>query len=349
MNILGIESSCDETAAAVVKDGTEILSSVVASSHDMHTQFGGILPELASREQLAYMLPVVQKAIQQAFPDEKEFKTSIDKNIDAFAVTIGPGLIGSLLIGVETAKTLSLITGKLIIPVNHVLAHPYANFIRSDLVQGPTVPAIALVASGGHTELFLMNSEREMQWLGGTIDDAAGEAFDKAARLLGFGNDGGPAIASAASTYTLHPSTQKLHLPRPLLHDNTLNFSFSGLKTAIQRTWDKENKHTQEITAMFAYEVQEAITDVLVSKTIKAAIQNNAVSILLGGGVSANLRLREKFLQSTQKNSCSLFFPSFDLCTDNAVVIASCAYYHQSPHNYREISASPSLSVELAP
>lgn len=345
MNILGIESSCDETAAAVVKDGTVVLSSIVSSSHDLHNQFGGILPELASREQLFFMLPVVQQALQKAFPKEESIKTALENNIDAIAVTIGPGLIGSLLIGVETAKTLSLLTGKPLIPVNHVLAHPYANFIKSKRAQGPTFPAIALVVSGGHTELFLMKSERKMHWLGGTIDDASGEAFDKSARLLGFGNGGGPAIASAASTHNIQHSTHTLHLPRPLLYNETLNFSFSGLKTALQRAWNKQ-ENTQETAAMFSYEIQEAITDVLVFKTLKAAEKYNAVSILLGGGVSANQRLRDKFIQTD--SNYSFYFPPLELCTDNAVVAALYAYYHQSPHNYREISASPSLSIEIS-
>ena len=232
MNILGIESSCDETAAAVVQDGKTVLSSVISSSHELHKQYGGILPELASREQLSYMFPVIEQAMNQAFQNEENLHQSIQHNIDAIAVTIGPGLIGSLLMGVETAKTLSFVTKKPLIPVNHVLAHPYANFVidptSSIQIQNSSIqfPAIALVVSGGHTELFLMNSEKEMKWLGGTIDDAAGEAFDKAARLLGYGNEGGPAIAKAASTIKRTSTLYNSKLPRPLLHDDTLNFSF---------------------------------------------------------------------------------------------------------------------------
>lgn len=340
MNILGIESSCDETAAAVVRDGTEILSSIISSSHQLHAQFGGILPELASREQLSYMLPVIQKALYSAFPNEKSIQDTM-KHIDALAVTVGPGLIGSLLMGVETTKTIAFITGKPIIPVNHVLAHLYANMTQTETIP---FPAIALVVSGGHTELFLMKSKTEYQWIGGTIDDAAGEAFDKGARLLGFGNEGGKAIAKAAQLYTSDISDTKLALPRPLLHDNTLNFSFSGLKTALQREWVKQS-NKPNIQTCFAYELQEAITDVLVAKTIKAAEIYNVSSILLGGGVAANVRLREKFQLRPQQ--FQLFFPPIELCTDNAVTIASYAYYHQLTHNYRDITATPSLSVEV--
>lgn len=343
MNILGIETSCDETAAAVVQDGTNVLSSVISSSHELHRKYGGILPELASREQLAFMIPVIQQAVKQAFPEEKDFYQTIIKHIDAIAVTIGPGLIGSLLMGVETAKTISFVTNKPIIPVNHVLAHIYANVINSPSI---TFPAIGLVVSGGHTELFLMKSLNDMTWLGGTIDDAAGEAFDKTARLLGFGNGGGASIQEAAIKHV--PSNKiTLSLPRPLIHEDNYNFSFSGLKTAVQRDWNKHKKSmSEERVNHYAYEIQEAITDVLVVKTNKALEQNNASSILLGGGVAANIRLREKFQQQINSH-IKLFFPSIDLCTDNAVVIGSYAFYHQLPQNYRIISAKPSLSVSF--
>jgi N6-L-threonylcarbamoyladenine synthase len=344
MNILAIESSCDETATAVVQDGTKVLSSIISTSHELHNKYGGILPELASREQLSFMLPVIQQAIQQAFPDEKNLKANIEKNIDAIAVTIGPGLIGSLLMGVETAKTLSFITNKPLIPVNHVLAHIYANIVSSNDI---VFPAIALIVSGGHTELFLMNSVTEIKWLGGTIDDAAGEAFDKTARLLGFGNGGGLAIQDAALSYIPDRNVPLIKLPRPLIHDDTFDFSFSGLKTAIQREWNKQENEAA-LTSYFAYEVQEAITDVLVKKTIHAAEKHNVSSILIGGGVAANIRLRDKFnnQQSIIHNQISIYVPPLELCTDNAVVIGSYAFFHQFPQNYRLITANPSLSVK---
>lgn len=322
MNILAIETSCDETAAAVIKDGTIILSSVIASSSSMHEKYGGIVPEVASREQLKCILPTIMEAMK-------------DLAYDAIAVTIGPGLIGSLLIGVETAKTIAYITKKPIIPVNHVLAHIYANFLTPE--NHIQFPAIALVVSGGHTELFLMKSHKELKWLGGTIDDAAGEAFDKTARLLGFGSRGGLAIQEAAG------NTSSIKLPRPLIHDDTLNFSFSGLKTAIMREWQKHSTHDEKLISELAYEVQESITDVLVAKTMKAVEVYNAESILVGGGVSANLRLREKF----KKTDIPFFAPPIELCTDNASYIGSYAFFKGNPVDWHTVEATPDLNVEV--
>ena len=326
MKILAIESSCDETAAAVVEDGIKILSSVVASSTAMHEKYGGIVPEVAAREQLKVIIPTIKEAT---------------KNItyDAIAVTVGPGLIGSLLVGVETAKTLALATGKPIIPVNHVLAHMFANFIGNNTIL---FPAISLVVSGGHTELFLMTSPKELKWLGGTLDDAAGEAFDKTARLLGFGSKGGVAIQQTA-----HKLPDIVTLPRPLMYDKSLNFSFSGLKTAILREWQKQANHSDAYIAGLAFEVQESITDVLVSKTIHAAQIHAAESILLSGGVAANLRLREKMQDAAEKNSVKLFIPPIGLCTDNAVYIASYAFFLGKPVDWHSVTAIPDMSVEV--
>lgn len=318
MKILAIETSCDETACAIVEDGVKILSNVVASSAAMHEKYGGIVPEVAAREQLACIIPTIQEALKQANTDYQF--------IDELAVTVGPGLIGSLLVGVETAKTIAFVTGKPLIPVNHVLAHMYANFVGGTKIE---FPAISLVVSGGHTELFLMTSPKDLTWLGGTLDDAAGECFDKAARLLGFGHGGGVAIEKNAKKSTL------VKLPRPLMHDGTLNFSFSGLKTAIMREWNKNNPDQ----AGFAYEIQEAITDVLAKKTLHAAEIYNAKSILLSGGVAANLRLREKLPTAIA--------PPIPLCTDNAVYIASYAYFRGTPIDWHQITAIPDLSVEV--
>jgi N6-L-threonylcarbamoyladenine synthase len=327
MNILAIESSCDETAAAVIRDGTTILSNIIASSSAMHEKYGGIVPEVASREQLRCILPTIQEALEEAH-------LTYD-SIDAIAVTIGPGLIGSLLIGVETAKTIAYVTKKLIIPVNHVLAHLYANFLVPH--QAITFPAIGLVVSGGHTELFLMKNARQLKWLGGTIDDAAGEAFDKTARLLGFGSRGGIAIQKASG------KKSGIKLPRPLLHNDTLNFSFSGLKTAIMREWQKNPTHDKQLISSLAYEVQESITDVLVSKTIKAVEQHDAKSILIGGGVASNIRLREKF----KNKNIEFFAPPVALCTDNAAYIGSYAFFRGAPVDWHTIEAMPGLSVEV--
>ncbi|MFZ2025475.1 MAG: tRNA (adenosine(37)-N6)-threonylcarbamoyltransferase complex transferase subunit TsaD [Microgenomates group bacterium] len=332
MNILAIESSCDETSAAVIQDGTKILSNIIATSSAMHQKYGGIVPEVASREQLRCILPVIQEALGTA-------NCSLD-TIDAIGVTIGPGLIGSLLIGVEAAKTIAYVTGKPIIPVNHVLAHIYANFLKSPDKKEILFPAIALVVSGGHTELFLMKNHKELTWLGGTIDDAAGEAFDKAARLLGFGSEGGLAIQKNAT------KKSSISLPRPLMHDETLHFSFSGLKTAIMREVTKQKDNpgfTEKIIGELAYEVQEAITDVLVKKTLRAAEEQGARSILIGGGVASNIRLREKFTASDIPFYC----PPVSLCTDNAAYIGSYAYYRGKPVDWQTIEAIPDLSVEV--
>ena len=389
MKILGIESSCDETAAAVVEDGKIVLTNVIASSTLMHRKYGGIVPEVAARKQVESIIPVLTETMNGINKDD----------IDAIAVTVGPGLIGSLLVGVETAKTLAFAWNKPIIPVNHVIAHMYANFISSqsrpkadqpmveavdssqfkktqnDLLQTanyklPTFPAISLVVSGGHTELFLMTDGKTLKWLGGTLDDAAGEAFDKTARLLGFENRGGQAIQEAAQELINHnspssPSYLKVRglggvrLPRPLM-DDSLNFSFSGLKTAILREVNKLKTMKQwnnQTINYLAYETQEAITDVLVAKTLKAAKQYKVKSVLISGGVAANTRLRQKFELSIinlpagkqgSKRSINLLIPPVSLCTDNAVCIASYAYFHQNQQqSWKSITASPNMSVEI--
>lgn len=343
MKILAIESSCDETATAVVENGIKVISSVVASSHEMHEKYGGIVPEVAARAQVEYIIPVIEETLSNAHMNYQD--------IDAFAVTIGPGLIGSLLVGVETAKTIAYVTGKPIIPVNHVLAHMYANFVSSK--SSVEFPAISLVVSGGHTELYLMNNERELTWLGGTLDDAAGECFDKAARVLGFGNGGGLAIQNAASKARLSDGLPMRRLPRPMLDEkNVYNFSFSGLKTAILREatrlkdTQQYNKRTIE---QLSHEVQEAITDVLVKKTIRAAEKHDAQSILLSGGVAANLRLRNKFSSAVQpSNHLAIHSPPIKLCTDNAVYIASYAYFRGKSLPWQNITAIPDLSVEVS-
>jgi N6-L-threonylcarbamoyladenine synthase len=393
MNILAIESSCDETAAAIIKDGTTILSQSIATSSSMHETWGGIVPEVAAREQLSSIIPVIMEALSIFDPTLKThsgnglYQDVIKKNIDAIAVTVGPGLIGSLLIGVEAAKTIAYVTKKPIIPVNHVLAHMYANFLIShqssaigNKPQNNTIaesgkrkaesshpiafPAISLVASGGHTELFLMTSPKKLKWLGGTIDDAAGEAFDKTARLLGFGSRGGLAIQEAARH---HAGTSIPHLPRPLQYDKTLNFSFSGLKTAILREVNalKDKKQFNNVTIQqLSYEVQESITDVLVAKTLRAAEIHSARSILISGGVAANLRLREKFQskipalparfaesrragRQNPKSKFEFHSPPISLCTDNAAYIGSCAYFYGNPVDWHAIEAQPNLSVEI--
>jgi N6-L-threonylcarbamoyladenine synthase len=357
MKILGIETSCDETSAAIIEDGRKILSLKISSSLALHRKTGGIIPENAAREQLKYILPVITDAIGI----KKDFKEFIEKNIDAIAVTIGPGLIGSLLVGIETAKTISLICNKPIIPVNHIFAHIYANWLNTEIE--PMFPAIALVVSGGHTELFLLKNHEHMKWLGGTRDDAAGEAFDKTARLLGLSYPGGPAIAAAAAQYPITNNLSPIKLPRPMIGSGTLEFSFSGLKTAVMKEKNRlltmksrqsrdpaeaGQLSNEEITYL-AYEIQESIIDVLVKKTLMAAELHNVKSILLGGGVAANKRLNEKMKLDigNLKLDIGIFIPPPYLCTDNAAYIASYAFFHNKPAPWKDISAQPNLEVEI--
>jgi len=392
MRILGIETSCDETAVAVVEDGIKILSSVIASSSEIHAKTGGIIPEQAARAQIQSIIPIIIESIADAasipnfqFPisneHQKIIQKYIDKNITSVAVTYGPGLIGSLLVGLETAKTLSYLWKKPLIPVNHLVGHIYANFIRelpssnlaetsSALVKDqalalvedqasayfqfpnklPEFPALALVVSGGHTDLVLMAGHGKFKWIGGTRDDAAGEAFDKTARLLGLPYPGGPAIAAAAAKYLRKTPTANHNslnmFPRPMINKDNFDWSFSGLKTAVLKEFNQHSSQ-KNIIPRYSAEVQEAIVEVLVYKTIKAAKKYKPKSILLAGGVAANNRLREKF-QFEIRNSkleIDLFIPPPKFCTDNAAYIASCAYFNNNPVNWNQIAANPQLSI----
>lgn len=336
MTILGIETSCDETAAAIIegKDSHVLLKgNVLATSLAMHAKTGGIIPEQAAREQVKYILPVIKEAIEKA-------GVSADK-LDAIAVTYGPGLIGSLLVGVETAKTLAFVLKKPIIPVNHMVGHIYANFIQENTQQTPTFPLLALVVSGGHTDLLLMKRHGDFTLLGGTRDDAAGEAFDKIGRLLGLSYPAGPEIERRAQK----GNPKRFHFPRPLLHEDTYEFSFSGLKTAVLR----EVKSLPEIDESTINDIcrtaQDAIIDVLVKKTLRAANEHTVTSLLLSGGVSANQTLREKFEETIGKQNIplTLFAPAKHLCTDNAAMIASAAYFNFKPTPWKDITADPEL------
>lgn len=361
MEILAIETSCDETAAAVVEDGVKLLSNVVASSEELHRQTGGIVPEVAAREQVKCIIPVVGAALVAARTEAN--------GIDAIAVTVGPGLIGSLLIGVETAKALAYAWHKPLIAVNHLIGHVYGNFIEKD-IDGSThrstptnrhglvaseasvplvlLPAIVLVVSGGHTDLILLKNHGEYKWLGGTLDDAVGEAFDKAARILGLGYPGGPAISKAANSITKlqNYTITKSPLPRPLINDNTFDFSFSGLKTALFNVVRARRVVPLPMTktATLAYEFQEAATDCLVAKTVRAAQTFGAKSILLAGGVAANIRLREKLGESA--GIIPVSFPPFKFCTDNAAMIGSAAFFNQNYVNWENLEPDSSLSLQ---
>ncbi|MDP3724247.1 MAG: tRNA (adenosine(37)-N6)-threonylcarbamoyltransferase complex transferase subunit TsaD [bacterium] len=319
--ILGIETSCDETAASVVQDGSIIRSNVVASSVKIHQQYGGVVPEQAARAQLSSMIPVLHETLQQARVK------SVD--IDSIAVTFGPGLIGSLLVGVETAKTLAVVWGKPIVPVNHLLAHFYA-------IPPPPFPWIGLLTSGGHTDLILSKNHGEWEYLGGTRDDAAGEAFDKTGRLLGLPYPGGPAIAKLAE----HGNPDAFPVPRPMLDDDSLDFSFSGLKTAVSRIIHDQHLDDQQ-RADLAASIQEAIVDVLVLKTVRAAQQHKVAHVVVAGGVAANSRLRDKF-----ELEIDLHIPPPTLCTDNAVMVARYAHFNFHPIPWESVDVAPNLSLD---
>lgn len=350
MIILGIETSCDETAAAVVENGTKILSNVVASSSELHIKTGGIVPEEAARKQVEYIIPVIQEALIKAFPSQSTSHQLLATKIDAIAINYGPGLIGSLLVGVETAKTLSFIFDKPLIPVNHIIAHTYGNFIKSSPNKIykkylPEFPAIDLTVSGGHTELLLMRNHNNFKFLGGTRDDAAGEAFDKIARILGLPYPGGPSISKKADKYFEKVENPKLILfPRPMIDSKNYDFSFSGLKTAVKNYLKKNPK--QDIEEI-ASEVQEAIADSLIEKTVKACGEFNPKSLLLSGGVAANKRLRSKLQERNKIENPSIVFhvPDTKLCTDNAVFISSRAFFNQKHIPWKKLEANPQLNI----
>jgi N6-L-threonylcarbamoyladenine synthase len=362
MIVFGIETSCDETAAAIVEDGTKILSNAVASSQDIHIKTGGIIPENAARQQIKSILPVINQATNKAFPKINPGILLPDK-IDAIAITHGPGLVGSLLVGVETAKTVSCMWNKPIVPVNHLIGHIYANWLSRDVGYNirdtkinPKFPAIALVVSGGHTDLVLIKDHGKIVWIGGTRDDAAGEAFDKTARLLGLPYPGGPSISESADHYfsrSQKSEVRSLNLfPRPMINSNNFDFSFSGLKTAVLnytkniKIQENKNLSKSEICKLSA-EVQEAIVDVLVSKSINAIKEFKPESFLLSGGVAANQRLREKLILkiANRKLSIDLFIPHPSLCTDNAAYIASAAYFNYKPVHWKKIVTNPQLRI----
>ncbi|MCL2679068.1 MAG: tRNA (adenosine(37)-N6)-threonylcarbamoyltransferase complex transferase subunit TsaD [Dehalococcoidia bacterium] len=305
MKILGIESSCDETAAAVVENGRRILSSEVASQVEIHARYGGVVPEVASRQHLLAIVPVIRQAMTKALTDWKD--------IDAVAVTNGPGLAGSLLVGVSAAKAVAMARGIRLIAVNHLEAHIYANWLGE---AEPVFPLLCLIVSGGHTDLVLMRGHGDYTLLGRTLDDAAGEAFDKASRILGLGYPGGPAIDRAALS-----GEPVINLPRALL-PGTHNFSFSGVKTAVYRMVEEGKiDNVNDAAASF----RQAVVSVLVDKTIDAAVECGARQILLSGGVAANRLLRE---QLRQQSPVPVLIPEPSLCTDNAAMTAACGYFH---------------------
>jgi N6-L-threonylcarbamoyladenine synthase len=308
--ILGIETSCDETAAAVVRDGFDVVSSVVSSQVDLHARFGGVVPEIAGRAHLDLLGPVVAEALVEAgvAPEAGELR--------AVAATIGPGLIGSLLVGVSAAKAYAMAWGVPFVGVNHLEAHLYAAFLEEPDLP---LPLVVLLVSGGHTMLVVMEDRGRYRQLGQTIDDAAGEAFDKVARVLGLGYPGGPVIERVAADGD--PSA--IAFPRGL-RDEGYDFSFSGIKTSVVHY---VRKHPDTTAADVAASFQEAVVDVLVTKARRAAAAVGAVGICIGGGVAANGPLRERVLDACIADGLQAFLPSRSLCTDNAAMVAAAGHW----------------------
>ncbi len=328
--ILGIETSCDETAAAVVRDGTNALSSVISSQVDLHARYGGVVPEIASRAHVEMLNPVVAEAIVQA--------GVADSDIDAVAATYGPGLVGSLLVGVSAAKALALVWDVPFIAVNHLEAHLYAAMLEDPTFE---LPVVVLLVSGGHTMLVHWEDHGRYTVLGGTIDDAAGEAYDKVARYLGLGYPGGPVIDRIA----MDGDPTAIAFPRALA-DRPYDFSFSGLKTSVvNHVRRNPDASTEDVAASF----QEAVVDVLVTKTRQAAIDVGAKGISIGGGVAANSRLREAVLDVCETDGLAAYLPDRANCTDNAAMVASAAWFtlQRSGASPLDTGADPNLSLPV--
>ncbi|MCP4434440.1 MAG: tRNA (adenosine(37)-N6)-threonylcarbamoyltransferase complex transferase subunit TsaD [Actinomycetia bacterium] len=322
--VLGVETSCDETAAAVVRDGTEVLSSVVSSQVDLHARYGGVVPEIASRAHTELLIPVTAQSMVEAGVHGSD--------VSAVAATNGPGLIGALLVGVSAAKALALTWGVPFVAVNHLEAHLYAALLEEPELE---FPMVVLLVSGGHTMLIQMNGHGDYALLGETLDDAAGEAFDKVARFLGLGYPGGPAIDTAA----LSGDPEAIDFPRAMIGDG-LDFSFSGLKTAVvNHVRDNPSAATEDVAASF----QAAVVDVLVDKSRRAAGQFGAKALALGGGVAANTLLREQFLGACADDGIQGFLPSRSMCTDNAAMVASAGWYrlHRLGPSGLDVGADP--------
>lgn len=348
MKILAIETSCDETAAAIVEDGRKVLSSVIASQIDIHAATGGVVPEVAAREHVLKVNAVVDEALKKAGMDNRA--AARFDGVDAVAVTRGPGLLSSLLIGYSAAATLARILDKPLIPVHHVAGHIYSNWLEQPTkVQ---FPAVILTVSGGHNEIVLMRDEMDFQLIGETLDDAAGEAYDKVARLLGLGYPGGPAVSKAA----LNGNARAIKFPRALAEKSNFNFSFSGLKTAVLREIQEYHQKNGQLDKQFIADCsasfQEAVNDSLSEKLLAAAKKFQAREVHLAGGVSANKRLRTLVEEKMQNvKDCLLRYNSnLSFCTDNAAMIGAAAYflYQKSPRDYScqaEVFPEPQLDL----
>lgn len=329
--ILGIETSCDETAAAVVARGTDVMSSVVSSQIELHRRYGGVVPEVASRAHVELLMPVVAQAIVEAGVDDRE--------LDAVAATHGPGLVGALLVGVSAAKALSMVWGVPFVAMNHLEAHLYAAFLEEPDLE---MPLVVLLVSGGHTMLIVMHDHLRYEVLGGTVDDAAGEAFDKVARYMDLGYPGGPVIDQLA----LEGDPTAIRFPRAMANDGW-DFSFSGVKTAVV---NHVRKHPEADISDVAASFQEAVVDVLVDKARRAARDVGAKGLCLAGGVAANSRLRDKTLDVCVADGYRAFVPSRAMCTDNAAMVAAAAWWRLGADGPSplDVGADPSLRLPTA-
>jgi N6-L-threonylcarbamoyladenine synthase len=331
--ILGIETSCDETSVAVLRGDKNILANVVSSQAALHERYGGIVPELASRAHVQAINPALAEVLRQA---DVTFW-----DLDAVAVTLGPGLMGSLVVGVAAAKALSALLEVPLIGVNHLESHIYANFLEH---PEASLPAVALIVSGGHTLLVEMFDHGMYEVLGETLDDAAGEAFDKVARYLGLGYPGGPVVDHLAA----EGDPKAIQFPRPMLKEG-YDFSFSGLKTAVLTYVDRERRAGRELSVPdVCASFQAAVVDVLVTKTVRAAVDNEIETVLLCGGVAANSRLRDSLEGACQSAEITVYHPSIALCTDNAAMVASCGYHRYRRGIRTSLDATPDPNFPLS-
>ncbi len=333
MITLGIETSCDETAVAVVEDGFHVRANLIARQEHLHERFGGVVPEVAARAHVESLNPLLERTLSEAGIGFR--------NIGGVAVTVGPGLVGALLVGMAAAKAVSLASGVPLIGVNHLEGHVWANFLEHGK---PDPPYVALVVSGGHTMLVHMPEVHHHEVLGQTLDDAAGEAFDKVARLLGLGFPGGPALDAMA----VEGDPKAIHFPRAMQDSGDLDFSMSGLKTAVLRFVRGEQEAGRDVSFPdVAASFQEAIVDVQVSKTLTAAKDEGVDTVLLGGGVVANTRLRERMTEAGERDGLRVLYPPLELCTDNAAMIAAvgAARLARGERSSLDIAADPNLRL----
>lgn len=332
MKVLAVESSCDETSVAVVENGREVYSNVIASQIDTHKKFGGVVPEIASRQHVEAINTVLKEGLDQA-----GVKLS---DIDIIAATKGPGLIGALLVGLSAGKALALATGKPFVGVNHIVGHVCANYISFKDLEPPF---IGLIISGGHTYLIEVKDYVDFRLHGRTVDDAVGEAFDKVARSLGLSYPGGPVVDALAKK-----GKESIEFPRVMIKEDNYNFSFSGLKTAVLNYLNSTRLRGEEIVVEdVCKSFQEAVVDVLLEKSFRLAKEKNMDKIILCGGVSANSRIREAFEERGSKENIKIFYPELKLCTDNAAMIASAAYYEYRAGKVDEENfANPNLGLK---